>query len=92
MNKLRNFLTGTCDDACLHRQHKDLDQINKELTKSFCNTCDWLVDSKLSIHSGEDETESVLFSIKNTKKKIGTLDIKYGNIDIKQYSKVTNLG
>ena len=29
------------DDTCLLYQHKDLDRINKELTKNFCNICDW---------------------------------------------------
>ena len=38
----------------------------------------WLVDNKLSIHFGNDKTKSVLFSTKNKKKRIGTLDIKYG--------------
>ena len=46
----------------------------------------------LSIHFGDDGTKSILLSIKNKKKKIGTLEIKYNNIDIKQYSKVTWLG
>ena len=41
---------------------------------------------------GEDKIKYVLFSTKNKKKKIGTLEIKYGNINIKQYSKVTYLG
>ena len=76
-------------------QYKDLDQINKELTKTFCNTRDWFVDNKLSIHFGEDKTKSILFSTKNKKKDIGTLEIleiKYGNNNIKQYSKVIYLG
>ena len=80
------------DDTCLLYLHKDLDQIKKELTKHFCNICDWFVDNKLSIHFGEDKTKSILFSTKNKKKKIGTLEIKYVNINIKQYSKVTYLG
>ena len=80
------------DDTCLLYQHKDLDRINKELTKNVCNICDWFVDNKLSIHFGKDKGKSILFSTKNKKKKIGTLEIKYGNINIKQYSKVTYLG
>ena len=80
------------DDPCLLYQHKDLDRISKELTKNFCNICDWFVDNKLSIHFGKDKTKSILFSTKNKKKRIGTLEIKYGNINIKQYSKVTYLG
>ena len=83
------------DSTCLLCQHKDLDQINKELTKTFCNTCDWFVDNKLGIHFGEDKTKSILFSTKNKKKDIGTLEIleiKYGNNNIKQYLKVIYLG
>ena len=58
------------DDTCLLYHHKDLDQINKELTKSFCNIGDWFVDNKLRIHFRDDKTKSILFSTKNKKKKI----------------------
>ena len=79
------------DDTCLLFQHKDLERIKEELTKNFSNICDWFVDNKLSIHFGEDKTKSILFSTKNRKRKIGTLNIQYGDIKIKQYSKVTYL-
>ena len=46
----------------------------------------------MSIDVGEDNIKSVLFSTKNRKRKIGTLDIQYGDVKIKQYSKVTYLG
>ena len=46
----------------------------------------------MSIDVGEDKTKSILFSTKNIKRKIGTLDIQYGDVKIKQYSKVTYLG
>ena len=65
------------DDTCLLYQPKDLNQINKELTKNFCNIYDWFVGNKLSIHFRSDKTKSILFS--------GTLEIKFGNINIKQY-------
>ena len=45
----------------------------------------------MSIDVGEDKTKSILFSTKNRKRKIGTLDIQYGDVKIKQYSKVTYL-
>ena len=80
------------DDTCLLFQHKDLERIKEELTKNFSNICDWFVDRKLSIHFGEDKTKSILFSTKNKTRKIGTLDIQFGEIKIKQYSKVTYLG
>ena len=80
------------DDTCLLCEHKGLDQIKKKLTKKFCSICDWFADKKLNIHFGDDKTTSILFSTKNKKKKIGSLEIKYGNINTKQYSKVTYLG
>ena len=72
------------DDTCLLFQHKDLERMNEELTKNFSNICDWFADSKLSIHFGEYKTKSILSSTKNRKRKIGTLDIQYGHIKIKQ--------
>ena len=56
------------------------------------NICEWFVDNKLSIHFGEDKTKSILFCTKDRKRKTGTLDIQYGDVRIKQYSKVTYLG
>ena len=79
------------DVTCLLFQHKDLERIKEELTKNFSNICHWFVDNKLSIHLWEDKTKSMLLSTKNRKRKIGTLDIQYGNAKIKQYSKVTYL-
>ena len=80
------------DETYLLFQHKDLERIKEELTKNFSNICDWFVDNKLSIYFGEDKTRSILFSTKNRKRKIGTLDIHYGDVKIKQHSKVTYLG
>ena len=77
------------DDTCLLFQHKDLERIKEELTKNLSNICDWFVDNNLSIHFGEDKTKSILFSTKNRKRKIGTLDIQYSYVKTKQYSKVT---
>ena len=80
------------DDTCLLFQHKDLEREKEELTKNFFNICDWFVDNKLNIHFGEDKTKSILFSTKNRKRKIGTLEIQCGYVKIKQYSKVTYIG
>ena len=79
------------DDTCLLFQHKDLERIKEELSKNFSNIFDWFVDNKFSIHFGEDKSKSILFSTKNRKRKIGTLDIQYSDVKIKQYSKVTYL-
>ena len=50
----------------------------------------WL--NRLSIHFEENKTKSILYSVKNRKRKTGTLDMQCGGIKIKQYSKVTYLG
>ena len=80
------------DDTCLLFQHKDLERIKEELTKTFFTICDWFVDNKLSIYFGEAKTKSIIFSTKTKKRKIRTLDIHCGDVKIKQYSKVTYLG
>ena len=46
----------------------------------------------MSIQFGKHKTKSFLFSPKNRKRKIGTLDRQYGDIKIKQYSKIKYLG
>ena len=80
------------DDACFLFPHKDLEWIKEDITKNFSSICDWFVDNKLRIRFGEDKTKSILFSTKNTKRKIGTLDTQYGNVKIELYSKVTYFG
>ena len=80
------------DDSCLVCQHKDVNEIGKQLNVDFSNICDWFVDNKLSIHFGEDKTKSILFASKFKNKNIKKLNIKYGDIQIKQHSKVKYLG
>ena len=79
------------DDTCLACQHKDINEIEKQLNKDFESICDWLVDNKLSIHFGDEKTKSILFASKFKIKKLRKLNIKYGNIQIKQHSKVKYL-
>ena len=64
------------DDTCLVCQHKDINEIEKQLNKDFESTCDWFVD-KLSIHFGNDKTKSILFATKFKIKKVRKLNIKY---------------
>ena len=54
--------------------------------------CDWFVDSKLSVHFGEEKTKSILFETKRQLKNQRDLDLRYGDIEIKQHSRVTYLG
>ena len=80
------------DDTCLVCQHKDINEIEKQLNKDFESICDWFVDNKLSIHFGDDKTKSILFATKFKIKKVRKLNIKYRDIQIKQHSKVKYLG
>ena len=79
------------DDTCLVCQHKDINEIERKLDEDFESICNWFADNKLSIYSGDDKTKSILFATK-FKIKVRKLNIKYGNIQIKQYSKVKYLG
>ena len=58
------------DDTCLVCQHKDINKIENQLNEDFSNICDWFVDNKLSIHSGEDKTKSILFASEIKRKNI----------------------
>ena len=80
------------DDTCLFCQHKDINEIEKQLNKDFESVCDWFVDNKLSIHFGVGKTKSLLFTTKFKIKKVRKLNVKYGDIQIKQHSKVKYLG
>ena len=80
------------DDSCLVCEHKDLNEIEKQLNVDFSNICYCFADNKRSIHFGEDKTKSILFASKFKKKNIKILKIKYGAKQIKQHSKVKYLG
>ena len=73
-------------------QHKEVEDIERVLNNEFENICDWFVDNKLSIHSGEDKTKSILIASQRKIKTVKKLNIKYQNIEIKQFSQVTYLG
>ena len=80
------------DDTCLIFQHKDIHEIEIVSNKNFSTLCDWFVDNKLSIDFGGDKTKSILFSSKHRLKNSKPLNIRYKDINMKQYSKVTYLG
>ena len=80
------------NDSCLVCQHEYIKEIEKQLNKDFENIYDWFVDNKLSIYFGNDKTKSILFATKFKIKKVRKLNIKYGDIQIKQHSKVKYLG
>ena len=50
------------------------------------------MENKLSIHFGEDKTKSIIFGSKRRLKDIHKLDIRRGEIEIKQHKEVKYLG
>ena len=76
------------DDSCLIFRDKDSEKV--DATLNFNSLCDLFLENKLSIHFREDKTKSILSSGKmQTPEK---LNIRRGEIKIKQYSVVTYLG
>ena len=67
------------DDSCLMYQHRDVNEIKKQLNKNFENVCGWFFDNKLSINFGEDKTKSILFASKRKTKNARKLNVKYKN-------------
>ena len=65
------------DDTCLVCQHKDINEIEKQLNKDFESICDWFVDNKLNIRFGDDKIKSILFSTKFLIKNVAKLNIKH---------------
>ena len=63
------------DDTCLVCQHKDINEIEKQL-KVLESIYDWFVDNKISIHFGDDKTKCILFATKFKIKKFRKLNIK----------------
>ena len=53
--------------------------------------CDWFVDTKSSIHFGDDKTKSIPFASKQRAKNIRKLNIRYKEVNIKQQAQVTYL-
>ena len=44
-------------------QHKDINEIEKQLNKDFESICDRFVDNKVSIHFGDDKTNSIFLRL-----------------------------
>ena len=71
---------------------KDINEIENRLNNDFNMLCDWFVDNKLSIHFGEDKTKSIVFGTNRKMKNIRELEIKHGDMKIKQQPEVVYLG
>ena len=80
------------DDTCLTFQHENVKEIEDQLNFNFSRLCDWIIDNKLRIHLGDDKTKSIPFGTRLNIKRAEPLKIVYGNVKIKQYTKVTYLG
>ena len=80
------------DDTCLIYTGKGINTIEEQLNTDFSSLCDWFVDNKLSVHFGEEKTKSILSGTKRQLKSQRDLDLRCGDIEIKQHSKVTYLG
>jgi len=80
------------DDSCLVCEGENINEIENQLNRDFNSLCDWFVDNKLSIHLGEDKTKCILFGTNRKLKNMRELDIRHGDVQIKQYSEVVYLG
>ena len=80
------------DDTCFTFEHENVKNIKDQLNFSFSSLCERFIDNKLSIHLGKHKTKSVLFLTKFNIKRAEPLNIVYGYVESKQYSKITYLG
>ena len=77
------------DDSCLVFTGPDLKSIETNLNKNFNSLFDWFVENKFSIHFCEDKTKSIVFGSQKRLKNLDQLDIRRGDIKIKQHTSVT---
>ena len=68
---------------------ENIQKIEEQLNSDFTSLCEWFIDNKLSVHFGEEKTKSILFGTKRQLKDQRDLNLKYGDIEIKQHSRVT---
>ena len=56
-------------DTGLVSQHIDIIETEKQLNQDFERICDWFVNNKRSIHTGDGKTKSILFATKLKNKR-----------------------
>ena len=61
------------EDSCLVCQHKDINEMKKQLNVDFCNICDRFLNNELSIDFGKDKTKSILLVFRFTRENIKKL-------------------
>ena len=66
------------DDACLMYTGKDIKTIEEQLNTDLSSLCDWFINNELSVHFGEEKTESILFGTKRQLKIKETLFLDIG--------------
>ena len=68
---VKSILFLYADDSCLMYQHRDIEEIEKQLNKDFENVCDCFIDNKLSTCLGKDKIKSYLFAKKSKTALVG---------------------
>ena len=91
-NYVNDMPQAVSNDLLLYAEDSGLTFEGKDVTIEDQRLCDWFVDNKLSIHFGDDKTKSIIFGSKRKLNKVRELDIRCGDIKIKQQSKVKYLG
>ena len=49
-------------ETCIFHQDEDVYKIEDVLNREFSTLYEWIVDNKLSVHSGENKTKCILSS------------------------------
>ena len=61
LQAVKCYLFLYADDTCFLCQHKDINEIEKQLNKDFESICHWFVNNKLSIHFDDNKTKVYIF-------------------------------
>ena len=81
VSQIKSNLFLSSIDSCLMYQHRDVEEIEKQLRKYFENIYDWFVDNRLSVNFREDKTKPIVFLSKCKIQSARKLNVK--NKDIK---------
>ena len=81
VSQIKSNLFLSSIDSCLMYQHRDVEEIEKQLRKYFENIYDWFIDNRLSVNFREDKTKPIVFLSKCKIQSARKLNVK--NKDIK---------
>ena len=79
------------DDSCSVYVGNDVNVIENNHNRNFNSLCNWVVEKKLTIYFGEDNTKAIIFCMKSNLKRVHQLDIWRGEIKIKRHPKYCTL-